>query len=112
MGLPPQGRSKRPLLYIGSVGRSLRREASDFNGRHIFRKYGESGELLTHAYARVCEGISVSSGAHFSAKKRKGAVTPVISGDPVVFSTRGGASKTENVVFVMEGGLQENGLPL
>ena len=63
---------------------------------------------LTRAYAG---GWSLRWCAFFR-EKRKVAVTPVISGDPVVFSTRAGAAKTENVVFVMEGGLQENGPPL
>ena len=98
------------------MGRSLRRAAHDFNGRHIFRTCGESGELLIHAsarvHARVCEGIFGGLQSAFFREKRKVAVSPVISGDPVVFSTRAGASKTENVVFVMEGGLQENGSPL
>ena len=40
------------------------------------------------------------------------ALTPAISGGSVEFSTRGSAVKTKNVVFVMEGALQENGPPL
>lgn len=62
--------------------------------------------------AKAGSGTSGPIKATCSPKKCKFEVTPEISGGSVEFSTQVVPRKSENVVFVMMGGLQQNGLPL